>query len=212
MSFATGTRAPTRRSVGQAGQPKGLVGRFFGAVMARLNHEMNLFTLEQLDVHPGESLLEVGFGPGRLIAALAERVGNGKVCGADHSDTMVRQALARNRTVARAGRVVLCRANVSRLPFASGCFDRVCAVNSFQFWPAPEKDLQELRRVLKPGGLLALTLRQGTGSSAFALGHLAEPSRLPEALRTLGAAGFRDLRTEARRLHYVTAACVLARA
>ena len=116
------------------------------------------------------------------------------------------------RTVARAGRVVLCRANVSRLPFASGCFDRVCAVNSFQFWPAPEKDLQELRRVLKPGGLLALTLRQGTGSSAFALGHLAEPSRLPEALRTLGAAGFRDLRTEARRLHYVTAACVLARA
>jgi ubiquinone/menaquinone biosynthesis C-methylase UbiE len=187
------------------------VGRFFGAVMAHLNHEMNLFTLEQLDVRPGETLLEIGFGPGRLIAALSDRVGHGAVCGADHSDTMVRQALARNRTAARAGRVVLCLASVSRLPFANACFDRVCAVNSFQFWPAPDKDLRELRRVMKPGGLLALTLRQGAGSSALGMGHLAEPSRLAEALAALAAAGFSDLRTETRRLRHVTAACVLAR-
>jgi ubiquinone/menaquinone biosynthesis C-methylase UbiE len=212
MASSTGTRASTRPSAGQAGQPKGLVGRFFGAVMAHLNHEMNLFTLEQLDVRPGENLLEIGFGPGRLIPALSDRVGHGRVWGADHSDTMVRQALARNRTVARAGRVVLCLAHVSRLPFANACFDRVCAVNSFQFWPAPETDLRELRRVLKPGGLLALTLRQGAGSSTFAMGHLAEPSRLPEALRALAASGFRELRTESRRLRYVTAACLLARA
>ncbi|HME68552.1 MAG TPA: class I SAM-dependent methyltransferase [Myxococcota bacterium] len=187
------------------------MGRFFGAVMAHLNHEMNLFTLEHLDVRPREKVLEIGFGPGRLIAALCERARHGSVCGADHSDTMVRQAMARNREAVRAGRVALFLAQVSRLPFKDACFDRVCAVNSFQFWPAPEEDLREVRRVLKPGGLLALALRRGAGTSALGMGHLAEPSRVDDALRALAAADFRDLRVESRRLRYVTASCVLAR-
>ena len=125
---------------------------------------------------------------------------------------MVRQALARNRKTLRAGRVALFLATVSRLPFEEASIDRACAVNSFQFWPAPAADLRELRRVLKPGGLIALTLRQGAGTGAFGMGHLAEPSRVPEALRTLAAADFREPRVESRRLRYVTAACVLARA
>ena len=198
-------------SAGQAGRPQGLVGRFFGAVMVHLNHEMNLFTLEHLDVRPGERLLEIGFGPGRLIAALSERARDGVVCGADHSDTMVRQAVVRNREAVRSGRVALFLAKVSRLPFEARCFDRVCAVNSFQFWPAPEEDLREVRRVLKPGGLLALTLRHGAGRCPLGMGHLAEPSRVDEALRALAAADFRDRRVESRRLRYVTASCVLAR-
>jgi ubiquinone/menaquinone biosynthesis C-methylase UbiE len=162
-------------------------------------------------VRPRDHVLEIGFGPGRLIAALAESAGEGAVLGADHSDTMVRQALARNREAARAGRVALCRARVSRLPFEEARFDRVCAVNSFQFWPAPEQDLREVRRVLKPGGLLAITLRQGAGASALGMGRLAESSRIDDALRALAAAGFREVHLESRRLRYVTASCVLAR-
>jgi ubiquinone/menaquinone biosynthesis C-methylase UbiE len=187
------------------------VGRFFGTVMARLNHEMNLMTLELLSVRPGERLLEIGFGPGRLIAALAERTGKGVIWGVDHSDTMVRQAVARNRKALEARRVALLEAAVSRLPFAEACFDRVCAVNGFQFWPCPEQDLREVRRVLKPGGLLALTLRSGAGSSPLGMGRLAEPERVEGAARALAAAAFRELRVESRRLRYVTASCLLAR-
>ncbi len=203
---ALGTGSP-----GQAGHPRGLVGRLFGAVMARLNHEMNRFTLEQLDVRPSDRVLEIGFGPGQLVAALAESAQEGAVWGADHSDTMVRHALARNRKAVRAGRVALCRAAVSRLPFEDARFDRVCAVNSFQFWPAPEEDLREVRRVLKPGGLLAITLRKAAGTSALGMGRLAEPSRIDDALRLLATAGFREARVESRQLRYVTATCVLAR-
>jgi len=198
-------------SAGQAGQPKGLVGRLFGAVMARLNHEMNLMTLELLGVRPGEKLLEIGFGPGRLIAAFAERTGEGTAWGVDHSDTMVRQAATRNRGALQAGRVALLEAAVSRLPFADACFDRACAVNSFQFWPSPEQDLREVRRVLKPGGVLALTLRSGAGTCALGMGRLAEPERVQGAARALAAAAFRDLQIESRRLRYVTAACLLVR-
>lgn len=208
---ATERSAGRSGSAQQAGHPKGLVGRLFGAVMARLNHEMNLFTLEHLDLRPQDQVLEIGFGPGRLIGALAEHAREGTVCGVDHSDTMVRQALARNREAVRAGRVVLFEAAVSHLPFADACFDRVCAVNSFQFWPAPAADLREVRRVLKPAGVLALTLRSGEGTCALGMGRLAEPSRVSDALRALAAAGFRDLRVESRPLRYVAAACALAR-
>jgi ubiquinone/menaquinone biosynthesis C-methylase UbiE len=188
------------------------VGRFFGSVMAQLNHEMNLFTLEQLEVRPRDRVLEIGFGPGRLIAALFERTGQGTIVGVDHSDTMVRQALVRNRRAVRAGRVALFLGTVSRLPLADASIDRACSVNSFQFWERPKEDLCELRRVLRPGGLLALTLRQGPGSCAFGMGHIAEPTRVDDALRALAAAEFRDLRVESHRLRYVTASCVLARA
>jgi len=213
MNDPRATSAPSvvRRNVGQAGHPKGLVGRFFGCVMARLNQEMNLFTLEQLEVRPGEAVLEIGLGPGRLMALLSEAARHGTVCGVDHSDTILRQALAYNREAVRAGRVSLLRATVSLLPFPDMRFDRICSVNSFQFWPAPEGDLREVHRVLRPGGLLALTLRSGSGSSALGAGRLAEPSRVEEALRALASAEFRDLRVAARGLRYVTASCVLAR-
>jgi SAM-dependent methyltransferase len=54
---------------------------------------------------PGERVLELGFGHGRTIAWLAERTGpDGLVAGADPSDTMLRQASARNRDAIAARR------------------------------------------------------------------------------------------------------------
>ena len=45
------------------------------------------------------------------------------------------------------------------MPFPDGRFTKVCAVNSFHLWPSPEKDLREVRRVMREGGLLLLSLR-----------------------------------------------------
>jgi ubiquinone/menaquinone biosynthesis C-methylase UbiE len=83
-----------------------------------------------LDVRPADQVLEIGFGPGLAVAALA-RAGAGHVYGIDHSGVMLRQASRRNAAAIRAGRVTLINASVNQLPAAlDGPFDAILAVNS----------------------------------------------------------------------------------
>jgi len=200
---------PTGTTAGQAARPHGLVGRGFGRVMAWLNDEMNRFALERLDLRPDQRVLEVGFGPGLLLRAIADRMVSGSVDGVDWSPAMLAQARARNRFHLACGRVRLHEASIARLPFPDACFDRACAVNSFQFWPDPAACLRELRRVLRPGARVAIALRSGAGRARFGMGGIAEPERVDCAAALLPKSGFREAWVETQRLRFVTAACVL---
>lgn len=46
--------------------------------------------------------------------------------------------------------------SVESLSFADDTFDKITTVESFYFWPAPQENLKEVRRVLKPGGTFVL--------------------------------------------------------
>ena len=54
------------------------------------------------------------------------------------------------------GRVEILHGSVSSLPFPNRMFDLVTAVNSHYYWPDLVNDMQEVLRVLKPGGRLVL--------------------------------------------------------
>src|SRR5262245_33058775 len=119
-------------AIRQFGNPRGLAGRVAGWVMANRssNRQRNSWVVSQLDVQPGERVLEVGFGPGLAVAELSCRVGDsGHVFGIDHSSVMVRQATRHNAAAVRAGRVTLSQASVDQLPPAlGGPFDAMLAV------------------------------------------------------------------------------------
>jgi len=138
------------------GRPTGVLGRFGGRIMARANRRAAARVIGLLDVQPGDRVLEIGFGPGVALGALAERASPGTVAGIDPSREMVAQASARNAAAMRAGRVALRQGSADNLPFAGNSFDEVVAINSVQVWPDPVAGLREVRRVLKPGGRLAL--------------------------------------------------------
>jgi ubiquinone/menaquinone biosynthesis C-methylase UbiE len=92
-------------------------------------------------------------------------VTNGYIVGIDYSHVMLRQAAKRNRLVISKGKTKLCYGTVSTLPFTDASFDKVCAIESFYFWPNPHRDLQEVKRVLKPGGSVAISMeisKEGT--------------------------------------------------
>jgi ubiquinone/menaquinone biosynthesis C-methylase UbiE len=59
------------------------------------------------------------------------------------------------------GRVTLLRGDVAALPFADQQFDKVLSIHTFYFWPNPQQILQDIFRVLKPKGMLVLTLSTG---------------------------------------------------
>jgi ubiquinone/menaquinone biosynthesis C-methylase UbiE len=94
---------------------------------------------------------------------------------------MVRQATNRNAQAIGEGRVDLRRAGADRLPFADAAFDKVLAVNSMQLWPDAAAGMREVRRVLKPGGQVALAFTPCAGQSndaieaAIAAGGFAAP-------------------------------------
>lgn len=146
------------RVVRQFGHPRGIAGRMAGWVMAhrRSNQQRNIWVVSLLEVQPADRVLEIGFGPGLAVAELAHRATQGHVYGIDHSEVMVHKAIRRNDAAIRAGRVELVHTSVDRLPSFDEPLDAILAVNSVGFWADPAERLHDLRRLLRPGGRIAL--------------------------------------------------------
>jgi ubiquinone/menaquinone biosynthesis C-methylase UbiE len=113
--------------------------------------------LELLRPSPGSKLFDVGSGTGAVALLASAWVGpEGQVAGSDIAMTMVklaRQAAAKQGSTGFA----LCQMDAERLGLPTASFDSVtCAFSLFQF-PDMERALAEMRRVLKPGGRLALS-------------------------------------------------------
>ncbi len=144
--------------------PKGIMGRIAGEVMVRQHRPETAWTLHLLDIQPTDTVLEVGFGAGQGIKLAAERVTSGRIRGIDLSEEMVRVATRRNASAIKAGRVALSQGSITALPFEDQYFDKIMTIHTLYFWPEPhepEHSLNELCRVLKPGGRLVITLSTG---------------------------------------------------
>jgi arsenite methyltransferase len=186
-SIALRAAAPFFR---QFGAPHGLLGRLAGAVMARENVGANEIVLDALELTPADRVLDVGCGPGVALGLAAPRAGF--VVGADPSRVMVAQARRRLRAE-RAAAVV--RAPAERLPFADASFTCALAVNSFHHWDSQAAGLGELRRVLEPGGRLALAVRgrKANGSPLDPHADGAGEDELARVAEQLAEAGFAEV-------------------
>lgn len=193
------TSAPARSLrtwiVSQFGRPHGAWGHLAGWIMARRpsNRQRNAWTVDRLNLAPGERVLEIGFGPGLALVRAARAVGpSGFVGGIDHSAAMLAQATRRNATAIAERRMDLRQATIERLPDFSVAFDAICAINTIDFWPDPVERLRELMALLTPGGRLAVTVQPRTpGADASVSARVAR--RLEQRLR---AAGFVTVETE----------------
>ncbi len=141
------------------GHPRGPLGRLGGVIMARSTRQRNAWTVSLLDIGRDDRILEVGCGPGALIQALSARATEGVVVSVDLSPIMLQQAARRNAEGIREGRVRLQVGSAMALPFEEASFDTALSANSLPFWPDQEAGVKEMRRVLKPGGAIAIILQ-----------------------------------------------------
>lgn len=106
-------------------------------------------------LRPGMQVLDVGSGPGSITVGLAEAVAPGEVVGIDMQQSQVERAsaLAAERGVLNARFEV---GDAYRLPFPDRSFDAAFASAVFFHLNKPARALVEMRRVLRPGGIVGV--------------------------------------------------------
>ncbi|KPM57099.1 SAM-dependent methyltransferase [Frankia sp. CcI49] len=108
-------------------------------------------------LRPGMTLLDIGAGPGTITVDLAERVAPGQVTAVEISESVLElaRAEAARRGGTAAGGIVFAVADVHSLQFDDDSFDVVHAHQVLQHVADPVLALREMRRVCRPGGLVA---------------------------------------------------------
>ena len=110
------------------------------------------------ELRAGLRVLDVGCGPGTITLDLARAVVPGEVVGVDAAPAVLAEAasLAAGATDAVDLRLSFQVADVEALPFEDGAFDVVHAHQVLQHLPDPVAALREMRRVTRPGGVVAV--------------------------------------------------------
>jgi SAM-dependent methyltransferase len=113
--------------------------------------------LDWVAIQPGDTVLELGPGPGVFTLEAAQRTGaEGELIAVDLQPEMIEQLKARLQA-ANVTNVETHVASAYELPLADQSVDRAFLVSVLPEIPDPPEALAELNRVLKPGGVLSIT-------------------------------------------------------
>ena len=115
------------------------------------------WVVEQLPIEPGHSVLEVGGSPGAAASLVCARLDTGRMLVVERSAVGARRTIARNSEHVHAGRLEVQHTELADLEGHQGRFDLAFSLNVNLFWTSPAtRELEVLRRVLRPGGLLVV--------------------------------------------------------
>jgi ubiquinone/menaquinone biosynthesis C-methylase UbiE len=153
-----------------------------------------------LGLGPGDVVLDVACGPGNFSREFARAVGeDGLVVGIDASRTMLTRGVE-ELIEAGLANLALVRGDAARLPFRDESFDAVCCFAALHLFADPLAGLDEMRRVLRPGGRVAIMTsvrRQVTLPALKPMIERASGMRVFEAdeiVRALAERGFENVR------------------
>lgn len=177
--------------------------------------------LDEVNLRPGEAVLDVATGPGTVARLAAVKLGSkGRIVGTDIAPLMLDIARAKP-VLADAAPIEYVKSPAAPLAASSGAFDAVLCQQGLQFFPDKLGALREIRRVLKPNGRTAIAVwAELERNQIFAAFHAALSATAPSDLVSLitapfswpsGAqlkdaaheAGFRDVRLLTPRLPMV---------
>lgn len=109
-----------------------------------------------LGLSAGHKVLDVACGPGNFTRSFGRTVGDaGLAVGIDASPSMLERG-ARDLLRDRATNVALIRGDATDLPFVAGSFDAVCCFAALHLFSDPFAALDDMKRVLAPGGRIAV--------------------------------------------------------
>ncbi len=188
----------------QLGNPEGEAGVAIAAELSATNGKRLIAIIAALDLRRGNQILEIGYGNGHFIPTLLARAPDLTYTGIDISETMRDEDTRRNAAFVTAGKAFFRLASADNIPAPDNYFDRVFASGVKHFWADPARPLEEIHRVLKPGGLCIMGSLDPRSAEQFPFarpefGFHTRTAAEWEALHR--AAGFGEIRAETEENH-----------
>jgi ubiquinone/menaquinone biosynthesis C-methylase UbiE len=148
-----------RSIAGQLRKPGGEHGIQVGERMNESNRQINMDTIEALQLEAADRVLEIGMGNGFFVKDILSVDPSITYAGCDYSELMVSASIKLNEIYIANGQAAFYTADADKLPFANESFDKAFSINTIYFWESPANELEEIWRVLKPSGQLVIAIR-----------------------------------------------------
>ena len=182
--------------------PRGAMGRMMLSMMNYGHAPLTNWGLGHIPFQDGWTILDVGCGGGQTLRRLLGRSKGAAVHGIDISDESVAKARKVNAGLLDT-RVFVRQGSAAELPYADSTFDLVTAVETVYFWPELPHCFEEVKRVLKPGGLFAIIIEVSSADSVWTRVVDGLTPYSPEQLKEfLEQAGFCDVEIHRKKPSY----------
>ncbi len=133
----------------QLRKPTGENGIKVGENLNQSNRNLYNLMFSMLNLKNNDSILEIGYGNGRLFKEYFDINNNISVFGLDFSETMYSEALKNTQDLVN---LKLSCGDSKVMDFADNQFDKIIILNTIYFWNPIKEYFSEISRVLKSGG------------------------------------------------------------
>ena len=188
----------------QCARPEGALGRVMLSFMNYTHAPLTNWGLKLVNIQDGWTMLDMGCGGGFTIRRLLNRSKDAQVYGIDISEESVAKAKKVNAEVLDK-QVFVTQGSAEKLPYENEKFDLVTAVETVYFWPNLPGCLQEVHRVLKPGGKFAILVEVVDSDSKWTSVVEGMTAYTPEQIKSLlDDAGFTQTEIHRKKPTYAT--------
>jgi ubiquinone/menaquinone biosynthesis C-methylase UbiE len=188
-------------------KPSGFLGTVISSLMIKGNrHEYDALIVD-LDMHKGEKILEIGYGPGIGIELIAKEYDSCIIYGVDFSELMYKRATKRNKSFIDDLRVKLLFGDFLQTEIHANNFNKIFCLNVIYFWDDLKQPFEKIRLLLKNGGTFCFYMakKEDLSRLKFTPDDVFNKYTIEQVVDALNLAGFSNIDFRYERGYYVKA-------
>jgi ubiquinone/menaquinone biosynthesis C-methylase UbiE len=151
----------------QLKKPWGVFGFYLFNKLEKLNTPVYEATIKLLNISLGETILEIGFGTGKLLNMIANKYSDIEITGIDFSKLMYKLAKKLNKNNIYSNKIKLYHDNFMNLNLKDELFDKICGINIIYFFD--KLIINKMFDILKCNGKLILYMNDPEQLNKFGL-------------------------------------------
>jgi ubiquinone/menaquinone biosynthesis C-methylase UbiE len=187
-------------------RPTGPLGIWSSNQMVKNNQKNYDRLILDLDLQPGDKLLEIGYGPGIGVRMIAERCSTCTVHGIDFSQLMFKRASKHNKQFIDTGRVSLQYGDFLQAPVTDDEYSKIFCLNVVYFWSGLKLPFTNVFSLLRKGGSFHIYMAsEKTLVKMKAPDSVFNKYSIEQVVEALKAVGFESVEQYAEAGHYIKA-------